>query len=82
MRIKTLRMLLMLVAIHNWEADQMVIVGVYLNTTLPEEEVVYMDPIPGLEDSSGWVLRVIKSLYGLKQAGHVWNNKINSFLIE
>ena len=56
------------------------VVGAYLNATLPNDEVLYMDPIPGLHDSSNKVHRVVKSLYGLKQAGRAWNTALNDFL--
>ena len=57
------------------------IVGAYLNATLPDDEILYMDPIPDLHDGSSKVHRVVKSLYRLKQAGHVWNMVLNDFLM-
>ena len=54
----------------DWELDQIDIVDTYLNATLPDDEVLYMDPIPGLHNSSSKVHRVVKLLYGLKQAEH------------
>ena len=57
------------------------IVGAYLNAILPDDKVLYMDPIPGLHNSSSKVHRVVKSLYGLKQAGHTWNTALNNFLM-
>ena len=64
----------------DWELDQIDIVGAYLNATLPDDKVLYMDPISGLHDSSNKVHRVVKSLYGLKQAGRTWNMALNDFL--
>ena len=64
----------------DWELDQMDVVGAYSNTTLPDDEVLYINPIPGIHDSSNKVYRVVKSLYGLKQAGCTWNMVLNDFL--
>jgi len=50
---------------------QMDMVGAYLNGELQEE--IYMKQIPGYEDSMNRVLHLKKTLYGLKQAGWVWN---------
>jgi len=47
------------------------VVGAYLNGELAEE--IYMKQIPGYEDGSNKVLHLKKTLYGLKQAGQVWN---------
>ena len=63
-------MLIALAAQFDWELDQMDIVGAYLNATLPNDEILYMDPIPDLHDGSSKVHRVVKLLYRLKQAGH------------
>ena len=74
-------MLIALAMQFDWELDQMDIVGAYLNATLPDDEVLYMDPIPGLHNDSNKVHRVVKSLYRLKQAGRAWNMVLNDFLM-
>ena len=45
--------------------------GAYLNGTL--KETIYMRQPEGFEDSTGRVCHLIKTLYGLKQAGREWN---------
>src|SRR5260370_39796525 len=47
----------------------------FLNGDL--EHIIYMDPPPGCADfgSSGIIWKLGKSLYGLKQASHVWYKK-------
>ena len=56
------------------------VVGIYLNVTLPDDEILYIDLIPGLHDGSSKVYRVVKLLYRLKQAECVWNMALNNFL--
>ena len=54
-------MLIALTMQFDWELDQIDIVGAYLNATLPNDEVLYMNQIPGLHDGSNKVYRVVKS---------------------
>jgi len=41
-----------------------------------------MNQAPGYNDNSGRVCLLIRSLYGLKQAGNVWNRELNRVLHE
>lgn len=50
----------------------------FLNGNLQEE--IYMKPPPGVNEN-GKVYRLNKSLYGLKQAAHVWNKTLNESLL-
>ena len=58
----------------------------YLNGTIEEQYEVYMEQAPGFEiknpDSKGrrWVCRLKKGLYGLKQSGRLWYQKLASEL--
>ena len=49
----------------------------YLNGELNEE--IYIQQPEGfkVQGKDNWVCRLKKSVYGLKQAGKNWNNKIN-----
>ncbi|KAJ8468724.1 hypothetical protein ONZ45_g17140 [Pleurotus djamor] len=71
MRLETLRVLLALATELDLEVHVVDVVGAYLNATLKEE--IYMSQIPGYDDGTGKVLRLWRSLYGLKQAGREWN---------
>ncbi len=63
------------------ELQQVDIKGAYLNGKLMADEVLYMRHPPGYhEDTSRRVLRLHKSLYGLKQAGWQWYQKFVSIL--
>jgi hypothetical protein len=45
------------------------------------EEEVFMKQPPGIDDQSGLVCRLNKSLYGFKQAPRVWNQTLSEFVI-
>ena len=55
--------------------------SVFLNADLDED--VYLTPPNGMEIRDGYCLKLLKSLYGLKQTHRNWNknivNHINSF---
>jgi Reverse transcriptase (RNA-dependent DNA polymerase) len=50
---------------------QLDVKGTYLNGILTQP--IYMEQPIGFDDGSGLVCLLIKSIYGLKQAGRVWN---------
>ena len=75
----TLRMLLALAAIHDWEIDQMDVETAFLNPQLEEE--VYMESPEGYK-TPGQVCRLKKALYGLKQAPRAWYKDIDTYLVE
>jgi hypothetical protein len=56
--------------------------GAYLNAKL--KEVIYMKPPHGYlkPDQIGMVCRLLKGLYGIKQAGHEWYIELCRTLIE
>jgi hypothetical protein len=45
------------------------------------DKVIFMCQPPGFEDGTGNVLKLIKSLYGLKQALRVWNQTLTNLLL-
>ena len=62
------------------ELHQVDIKGTYLNGELNEDEVLYMQFPPGYKprDAENRVLRLKKTLYGLKQSGRRWYQKLSS----
>jgi Reverse transcriptase (RNA-dependent DNA polymerase) len=66
-RMDTLHVILALIAEKGLKLQQMEVKGVYLNGTL--QETIYMQQPKGCEDGTGQVCRLVKPLYGSKQAG-------------
>ena len=80
MQLESFRTLLVIAAHLDLEIHQMDIVGAYLNGNLIEE--IYMKQIPRYKDGSKKVLHLKKTLYGLKQAGQVWNRRLHEALTQ
>ena len=78
MRFETLRTSLALATVNGWDLRQFDVKGAYLNGYIEEE--IYMRQPPGFDDGSGRVCRLRRSLYGLKQAGNVWNKELDTAL--
>jgi len=72
------RALLSLAAKLNLEAHHLDIETAFLNGTLDEE--IYMKAPDGIDTGNGDIWKLRKSLYGLKQASHVWNKLLDSTL--
>ncbi|GBE79025.1 hypothetical protein SCP_0202220 [Sparassis crispa] len=79
-RLETIRAILGLAAILDWEIGQMDVKGAYLNGTLKEE--VYMRQPEGYSDGTYRVCKLKKTLYGLKQSGREWNIVLNRKLLD
>ncbi len=74
----TLRSLLAFSAVHNLKLQQFNVKSAYLHGRL--NEIIYMAQPPRYDDRSGRFCLLIHSLYGLKQAGNVWNQELNRVL--
>jgi hypothetical protein len=80
-RIESVRLLLALAAQEGWPVHHMDMKSAFLNGELAEEVYVYQPPgfiVDGQEDK---VLRLDKALYGLRQAPHAWNAKLDETLV-
>jgi len=82
-RLATIRTVLALAARDNMELHQIDIKGAYLNGELTPGEVIYMRQPPGYEsrDHPRHVCRLHKTLYGLKQSGRRWYQKLVKILV-
>ena len=74
-----LRAILALAAIKDLELESVDISSAYLNGELAEE-VYIRQPEGFVEKGKDWHWRLLKSLYGLKQAGRCWHQKLNQVL--
>ena len=77
-RMDMLCAILALVPLKNLQLNQMDVKGAYLNGIL--QETIYMEQPEGYEDGTGRVCRLVKTLYGLKQAGQEWNKELDGKL--
>ena len=80
MQLESLRTLFAIATHLDLEIDIVNIVGVYLNGMLNEE--IYMKQLPLYETGKGKVCHLKCTLYGLKQSGCAWNEKLNEMLLE
>ena len=79
-RLDSLRLLLSLGAVYDWEIHQIDIKSAYLNGNLDKE--IYMDQPTGFEvpGSEGKVCCLLKAIYGLRQAGRQWHKHLQKTL--
>lgn len=75
-RAETNRLLLALAAKYHLDMHLVDVKGAYLNGELKEE--IYMKQPEGFSDGTSPVLRLHKTLYGLKQSGRVWNETLDA----
>ena len=78
----TKRALVAKATINKWGIHHLDVVTVYLNSPLPESDVIYMGlPKEIVEKEYPRVVQLRKALYGLRQSGYLWNQLITDFLI-
>ena len=73
-RLASIRSVLAMAAVNDYEIHQIDIKGAYLNGKLTSEETIYMKQAPGYAAAGlqNKVCRLFKTLYGLKQSGRRW----------
>ncbi|PPQ83632.1 hypothetical protein CVT26_000950 [Gymnopilus dilepis] len=83
-RLASIRTVLAIAAVEDFEIHQIDIKGAYLNGVLTSNEVIFMRQPPGYEapDSHGKVCRLRKTLYGLKQSGRRWYQRLVEIMKE
>ena len=68
----------------NLKLHQIDIKGAYLNGELNDDKAIYMRQPPGYAnpDHPCYVCQLCKTLYGLKQSGHQWYQKLVEILVK
>ena len=79
-RFETIRLLIALAALKDWQIHRLDVKSAFLNGEI--KEVTYVKQPEGflVKGKEGWVLRLKKALYGLKQAPRAWYFKLHSCL--
>ena len=76
----TLRIFLAMVAALDLECYQFDVKNAFTESYLKER--IYMKPPSGITVRNGVALRIVRSLYGLKQAARDWNKLCKASLLE
>lgn len=76
----SVRLLMSIAVQKRWKVEQIDIRNAYVNSAIDTD--LYIEQPEGFiwEDKKKFVLKLKKSLYGLKQSGNVWNKCINEVL--
>ena len=77
---KSVRMILHIAATEDWEIRNLDVGGAYLEADIDTE--LYMEIPREFSVTGNNIVRLRKSIYGLKQSGELWNSHINSILQE
>jgi hypothetical protein len=82
-RLETFQILCHIMASEDLAMRQFDVKTAFLHGKLPDLERVYMHQPPGFEDpyKPDHVWMLVKALYGMKQAGRVWNKTFNDALV-
>lgn len=77
------RILLHLAATQEWDAMQINVKTAFLYGILLEEETIYMEQPQGFEEArkEEHICKLEWELYGMKQAGRIWNHMINENMV-
>lgn len=77
-RYDSIRVILSIAAKYNLEIQQFDVKTAFLNGVL--EENIFIEVPEGVSVKNNFVLKLNKSLYGLKQASRCWNKRFTDFL--
>ena len=81
--LSSIRAVLAIAAAEDYEIHQLDIKGAYLNGVLTADETIFMKQPPGYSspNSSGKVCLLQKTLYGLKQSGRRWYQRLVEIMV-
>ena len=80
--LESFRLLLHVAAVLDWDIQHVDIKTAFLHGVLPESETVFMEQPSGFEapNKEDWVMHLLKSLYGMKQASCIWNQTFHKVI--
>ena len=83
-RLASFRLLMAIAARNGWAIDAFDFESAFLNSTLGDDEIIYLEQPVGYEtrDRESWVWRLLKALYGLKQGAKNWYDALCKALAE
>nr|GEY92174.1 ribonuclease H-like domain, reverse transcriptase, RNA-dependent DNA polymerase [Tanacetum cinerariifolium] len=79
-RIETIRLILVIAAYHGWQVHHLDVKSAFLHGDLKEEDYVTQPEGFVQQGNTGKVYKLIKALYGLRQAPRAWNVKLDQTL--
>ena len=79
-QIDSIRLILPYIYFKGWKLIQMDVKQAFLQSHLPEGERVFLEPTPGDPLDGAYVYKLLKCLYGLRQASHAWSQEVNKTL--
>src|SRR6266702_6876079 len=79
-RLESFRSILHIAANLDWDVQQFDIKTAFLHGILPEDETMFMEQPKGFEapGKEDWVMHLMKSIYGMKQASRIWNQTFHN----
>ena len=82
--LESLRSILHLAASLQWDIQHFDIKTAFLHGVLTDDETAYMEQPPGFEvpGKEEWVMHLMKSIYGMHQAGRRWNQTFHKAVTE
>ena len=83
-RLESFRSLLHLAATLGWDTQHFDIKTAFLHGVLSDDEVAFMDQPSGFEEhgKETWVMRLMKSIYGMRQASRCWNETFHKAVVD
>jgi len=83
-QLESFRTILHFAAMQGWDIQQMDIKTAFLHGILLDDETAYLEQPKGFEEpgKETWVMKLMKSIYGMKQAGRIWNQTFDSAVTE
>ena len=82
MKSSSLRMVLSIALDHDLQSTQMDIKTAFLVPTLPSDEVIFVNPPTWLKMPNHLVWRLLKGLYGVKQAAHLFYRHLKATMAQ